>query len=49
MGHDETAEHVIEELSVLLTAEAIETPRLRMRPFLSSDLQDLYEYLSQTE
>ena len=49
MGYEETAKQVIDELAAILTAEPVETPRLRLRPFMSSDLQDLFEYLSQTE
>ena len=49
MEYDETAKRVIDELAAILAAEGVETPRLRMRPFLPADLSDLYEYLSQTE
>lgn len=49
MGYEETTKLTIEKLRVLLAAEAMETDRLRLRPFLASDLPDLYEYLSQTE
>lgn len=49
MGYDEPAKRLIEELCALLTAEPIETLRLRLRPFRVSDLPDLYEYLAQPE
>lgn len=37
------------EISALLVAHPIETPRLLLRPFREGDLADLYEYLSQKE
>lgn len=43
----DAAKQVIKELSALLTAEPVETPRLLLRPFRDSDLADLYEYLAQ--
>ena len=49
MGYEKTAKKVMDELGAILTKEPVETPRLRMRPFLPADLSDLYEYLSQTE
>ena len=49
MGYKETSKQVIDELAAILTAEPIETKRLRLRPFRESDLPDLYEYLSQPE
>ena len=39
----------IVEISALLKSEPVETERLLLRPFRQSDLQDLYEYLSQKE
>ena len=49
MGYKETSKQVIDELAAILTAEPIETKRLRLRPFRESDLPDLFEYLSQPE
>ena len=45
----DAAKQVIKELSALLIAEPVETPRLLLRPFRDSDLADLYEYLAQKE
>ena len=49
MPSGDFAKQVIKEISVRLTAEPVETPRLLLRPFRDSDLADLYEYLAQKE
>lgn len=49
MNDEEKHQRVIREISELLLSEPVETERLRLRPFRHSDLNDLYEYLSQKE
>lgn len=49
MEYVETAKRVVDELAAILAAEGVETPRLRLRPFVTTDLPDLYEYLAQPE
>ncbi len=49
MDVNEKQNVILREISALLIAEAVETPRLILRPFGESDLTDLYEYLSQKE
>ena len=49
MELDHQTKQTLAEVSALLVAHPIETPRLLLRPFRQSDLEDLYEYLSQKE
>lgn len=49
MELDHQTKQTLAEVSALLVAHPIETPRLLLRPFRQSDLADLYEYLSQKE
>ena len=49
MDGNEKNESVLREISALLKSEPVETERLLLRPFRRSDLEDLYEYLSQKE
>ena len=49
MEHDKQGQTVFSELLPIFTDEPVRTTRLLLRPFRSSDLPDLYEYLSQKE
>lgn len=49
MELDHQTKQTLAEVSALLVAHPIETPRLLLRPFRPSDLEDLYEYLAQKE
>ena len=49
MKSDHQIKQTIAEISSLLAAHPLETSRLMLRPFRPSDLEDLYEYLSQKE
>ena len=49
MELDHQTKQTLAEVSALLVAHPIETPRLLLRPFREGDLADLYEYLSQKE
>ena len=49
MDRSEKHENTIREISELLRTRPVETERLLLRPFQRSDLEDLYEYLSQKE
>ena len=49
MKLSEFEQSVLSEVSARLTAQPVATARLLMRPFRTSDLEDVYEYLSQKE
>lgn len=49
MDYSEKHQNTVRKVSELLRTKPVETERLLLRPFRQSDLDDLYEYLSQKE
>lgn len=49
MEQEKRANQIPAEIAAFLNAHPVETPRLLLRPFRLSDLENLYEYLSQKE